>query len=219
MAEGEKRELIFLELVREGKYEVFENGDVYKTWCGVCKSACRNKLSKNVKKDGYCRVGFVYQGKKMEAMLHRIVYLVFRGVIPEGLHINHLDGNRQNNALSNLEAVTPRENVRHSIHVTKSRKSFGENHYKAQLKSSDVVKILYYHHYRTYTKDQLAGMFGVSKSTINDICRRKSWRWIFDKEYFMSGAGEWWKKEEKSVQSPKSKVKNWEKGEGNREDR
>jgi len=40
--------------------------------------------------------------------------------------------------------------------VIKTRKNFGENHYNAQLKASDVIKILYYHHYRTYTKDQLA---------------------------------------------------------------
>jgi len=47
--------------------------------------------------------------------VHRLVgaYL-YGGVIPPHLHVNHLDGDAENNKLSNLEVVSHLENVRHA---------------------------------------------------------------------------------------------------------
>ena len=41
---------------------------------------------------------------------HQIMYTVFKGEIPKGYVIDHIDGNKQNNAIDNLEAVTREEN-------------------------------------------------------------------------------------------------------------
>jgi len=46
--------------------------------------------------------------------LHRLVWETFMGDIPEGLQINHKDGDKSNNNLSNLELVTPQQNLRHA---------------------------------------------------------------------------------------------------------
>jgi hypothetical protein len=43
-------------------------------------------------------------------LIHRIVYESFHGLIEPGLVIDHIDGCRQNNELSNLQAITQREN-------------------------------------------------------------------------------------------------------------
>lgn len=45
---------------------------------------------------------------------HRMIYEYFNGNIPKGYVINHLDGDKQNNALSNLQMVTPKENAKHA---------------------------------------------------------------------------------------------------------
>lgn len=44
---------------------------------------------------------------------HRVVWMYAHGPIPPGHVINHRDGNRRNNRIDNLEAVTPRQNVLH----------------------------------------------------------------------------------------------------------
>ena len=45
--------------------------------------------------------------------VHRLVWAATYGLIPEGYHIHHLDGNGLNNDLSNLVAVPPTEHVRY----------------------------------------------------------------------------------------------------------
>jgi hypothetical protein len=41
--------------------------------------------------------------------LHRYIWEEANGLIPEGYHIHHIDGNRKNNELINLQLVTPGE--------------------------------------------------------------------------------------------------------------
>lgn len=52
-------------------------------------------------------------GKRGYAV-HRLVLLHFVGMPPEGFTANHIDGNRYNNRLSNLEWVEHRANVQHT---------------------------------------------------------------------------------------------------------
>ena len=47
--------------------------------------------------------------------VHCLVWQTFRGVIPNGMVIDHIDGNRGNNALSNLRLVSQSENMRHTM--------------------------------------------------------------------------------------------------------
>ena len=56
------------------------------------------------------------ENKKLHnAYVHRTVYQAFNEVIiPKGMEINHLDFNRKNNCLNNLELVSKRENNNYS---------------------------------------------------------------------------------------------------------
>lgn len=58
--------------------------------------------------DGY----IVRKGKSTKNLtrLHRFVYELAHGPIPEGFHIDHIDQNKSNNFLSNLRVVTHQEN-------------------------------------------------------------------------------------------------------------
>lgn len=55
------------------------------------------------------------RGKAMKrafCRVHRIVWELHNGPVPEGLEIDHIDGNKQNNDISNLRAVSHSENLR-----------------------------------------------------------------------------------------------------------
>lgn len=62
----------------------------------------------NLDPSGYWRTE--YKGRKYQ--LHRIVYEMFHGSIPEGLLVDHIDGNKGNNRLSNLRVVSSHVNMR-----------------------------------------------------------------------------------------------------------
>jgi hypothetical protein len=47
---------------------------------------------------------------KKKLSLHRVVYELARGAIPAGLQIDHIDGDKTNNFLSNLRVVTNQQN-------------------------------------------------------------------------------------------------------------
>lgn len=52
--------------------------------------------------------------KKITFSVHKLVCAAFIGPRPPGYEINHKDGIKTNNALSNLEYVTPKQNCAHA---------------------------------------------------------------------------------------------------------
>ena len=70
-------------------------------------------------KDGYLRLGLYENNKKKKLFLHRIIATTFIDN-PEGKPcVNHIDENKLNNDLSNLEWCTVRENI---IHGTRTKR-------------------------------------------------------------------------------------------------
>jgi hypothetical protein len=52
---------------------------------------------------------------------HRMVWEAVNGPIPDGMQINHKNGNKQDNRICNLEVVTPSENTRHAFRTGLAR--------------------------------------------------------------------------------------------------
>lgn len=69
------------------------------------------KIAGTVDKDGYMVVNRC--GKLHRA--HRILFEMAHGPIPDGLEIDHIDGNRRNNSLSNLRLATRSQNSSNSV--------------------------------------------------------------------------------------------------------
>lgn len=54
---------------------------------------------------------------KKNELVHRLVWVAFRGEIPRGRVINHKNGVKLDNRLSNLECVSYEENSRHALTI------------------------------------------------------------------------------------------------------
>jgi len=66
-------------------------------------------------KKGYMHIRLYRDGKQYSFRAHRLVYETFIGKIPKGLEINHLNGIKDDNSLSNLECCTHSQNICHAI--------------------------------------------------------------------------------------------------------
>lgn len=60
-------------------------------------------------------------GKTERCLVHRLIAKTFLSNYDKTLDVNHIDGNKRNNVLSNLEMVTRSENIKHSIRIGLTR--------------------------------------------------------------------------------------------------
>lgn len=87
------------------KYEVSNRGNVRNKKTGRILQPHLNRAN------GYCRVNI---GGK-HRYIHRLVAETFYDGTGRKLDVNHIDGNKENNNLSNLEWVTRQENIKHAL--------------------------------------------------------------------------------------------------------
>jgi hypothetical protein len=172
-----------IELARKGYFEIHENGDIYRLIDLSTGKKIHKRIPAHITRDGYHVIRFNYQRKIYAASLHRIIYSFFRGRIPEKHIINHIDGDRSNNTLSNLEEVTPKENVHHAIYHTKNMKVYGECSPRSRLSKQDAVEIYFYKNRGMYTAKQLAEKYNISVSQVYYIARGKAWPHLFNREH------------------------------------
>jgi len=63
---------------------------------------------------GYLHVSFTINGKGKCINAHQLVAWAFFGEQLPGIQVNHIDGNKQNNSINNLEYVTNSQNIQHA---------------------------------------------------------------------------------------------------------
>lgn len=156
----------------EGLYEVSNYGKVRRLTSGRMRTPVSNTY-------GYYNIYLCKNGKQKYFSAAYLVISTFVRERPDGYHINHIDFNRKNNYVENLEYLTPSENSKYSWKHGRLAKITGENHRSNKLSIKDVIQI---------RKDKLSGQstlfiskkFKVSNTNIKLICRRKIWKHVVD---------------------------------------
>lgn len=107
----------------EGAYQVSNLGNVKSLRREhPVNKCCRDRILKPQTQRGYSRVMLWSGVDSRWESVHRLVAEAFLQNPENKQQVNHIDGNKRNNCVSNLEWVTPSENVRHSFDVLSRKK-------------------------------------------------------------------------------------------------
>ena len=137
------------------------------------------RFMKNLRGDknncGYLRVSI--GSTKNRFFVHRLVAMLFVKGYEAGLVVNHKDSNKLNNNYENLEWVTLSENKIHSIASGTTVFKYGQNSKASRLKLVEVEEIIKLINAKV-TDTEISKIYKVSRSTIRDIRRGKTWNLV-----------------------------------------
>ena len=153
----------------DNKYQVSSFGRI--------KNYKRNKIRKlSTNKSGYQFVIIKLNNITKSLSIHRLVAISFITNSENKKEVNHIDGNKKNNNVNNLEWSTRYENQKHAwknnLYTHK-----GENCHTAKLTELDIIKIrlLYKNGISSY---RIAKNYNMSAPTIRSIINNKTWKHV-----------------------------------------
>ena len=157
-------------------YAVDKFGNVY-SLCHEQKSRSGNivrrervKLLKgSIDKYGYRTIRIVVQNKKKHIKVHRLVASAFLKNPHNKKEVNHIDGNKLNNNVENLEWSTRKENNEHAIKTGLLKFKSGNHHPLTRVFSWDFVTIYLMIKHCGYSRKQIAKNNNVSRQTIDKV--------------------------------------------------
>ena len=174
---------MYKHIVYKGKstnYIIYEDGAVVNIKTG--KKLKRLPIDKNQR---YERVKLSIDGVSHCVGIHRLLMMAFHPVDNmDLLQVNHIDGDRHNNDLSNLEWCTPSENIVHAFRHNLRIPMSGENNGRAKLNAKIVTDICNDIMENKYTEQELANKYNISSSLIHNIKKKKTWKFITEKYNF-----------------------------------
>lgn len=160
---------------RNTGYFVNEQGDVI----GKRKvlKPCKNKK-------GYLVVDLSHEKQKLTRLVHRLVAELFLPNPENKPEVNHIDGDKTNNCVDNLEWVTAKENKSHAMQVL--GKGYGETHSQATLTEKQVreVCVMIQEGYRTI---DIHRELDIDLEKIRSIRKGSAWKHVICDYTFPKG--------------------------------
>ena len=154
-------------------YEICESGFVRNTRTGrILKFDCVKKRKGTVDAD-YLRVTLCENNTPRKFSIHRLVAKHFLENYSEDLEVNHKNGNRFNNLVSNLEMVTPEQNRAHALETGLCPK--GEEHGNAKYTEQQALLVITLSQ-QGYSRKDVAEQANVAVSFVKDIRSRRAWK-------------------------------------------
>jgi len=159
--------IIWKKVIGYEKYEVSNSGEV------------RNFLTKNKKSitdhnSGYLATTFSLNYKSKTVLMHRLVALHFIYNPENKRCINHIDGDKHNNNVSNLEWNTHKENNDHALRTGLKNPAKGERNASTKLTKEQVLQIREIGY--SMTQREIGKIFNISDSVVYNIRANKIWK-------------------------------------------
>jgi hypothetical protein len=138
----------------------------------------KSKLLKGQISHGYQIISLSKDGLKKQHYIHRLVAGAFIDNTSNKREVNHIDGNKLNNELSNLEWVSSKENKIHCRKNHLQRIAKGNDYRNAKLNDTMIKDILLLYHFSNISQHKIAQKYNVCQQLINGIVNRKRWKHI-----------------------------------------
>lgn len=136
-------------------YVISEEGQVY--------SKAGDLMSFQIK-NGYAYYELYIDGCVKRISGHSIIAECYLGERPMGMVINHKDGNKLNNRVSNLEYITPAENTKHAHDTGLIKKGAG----RPRLKPETISSIKEYRS-KGYSKKEISVILNISEASVSKV--------------------------------------------------
>lgn len=176
---NKENEAHFLNLVKTGYLSVSREGKVVNNKTG-------NTIGKNITSKGYHSIGMKKNGRTVHQLVHRLVYILYGEISlsEEFPIVNHIDGNKSNNNISNLEPSNIIHNRNHAqaLGLYDKANAFlainnaGEKGAAAKLSNEEAKEIRKFYKEGGLTITILADMYGLHKTNIFRIVSNKTYK-------------------------------------------
>ena len=127
---------------------------------------------------GRRELGLKDSGRFAMRTVYSLVADAWIGAKPDGLEINHKNGDYTDDRAENLEYVTKSENLRHAYRLglrSKPHWLAGANHWAAVL-TEDCVREIRKRHKRGESLSDLSSEYGVGVPSIRRAVNRQTWK-------------------------------------------
>lgn len=204
----------------ENLYEVSSFGKIRSVDKVVYTNNRFNKMQKKIKgkilspflnkKTGYMQVALSKNKKTKLYLVHRLVALTFFPIDNISLQVNHIDGNKQNNNVENLEWCTRSENIVHAYKIGLAHSNFktqsGTKHHfygkHHKNSSKEKMRLSHYRKINQYDKNNnfiktwdgikmAENILKINNANISECCRGKRkiaggyiWRYVDEERTF-----------------------------------
>lgn len=166
---AKKNDDLIMELVKDPNYQINEDGTVFTLvqLNGKVGTTWR-KAGNEDTPDGYVRMRY----KGVNLRLHRIIWAKFNGYLRIDLVVNHIDGDKRNNHINNLELVTESTNHKHAYRYLGKNPNRGA----AKLSWNTVHDIRKDWKSGLYTQRKLMEKYDLKKTTVHEIVTEKTYK-------------------------------------------
>ena len=141
----------------------------------------KNKEMKSDVSSRYKRVQIYFEdGTTRKELVHRLVAKAFIPNPENKPFVNHIDGNKHNNTVENLEWVTPKENGQHASKSGLLESYSGENHYCSEYTTEQVERICQMLS-EGYRNKDISEIVQVPVGLVSSVRTKASWKHVSDK--------------------------------------
>lgn len=160
-----------------GLYKVSSLGNIKTNSYGQGRVFGRIRKISSVCNKGYPHIQLYRNCKGTTVKVHRLVATAFIGVRPPGHSVDHIDGNKLNNKLSNLEYVTTQENTRRAsrMGLMKVDWSKRKNKPKGKKLTFEIAEQIRKRVKGGERRVLIAQEYNIHQMTVGEIVREEIW--------------------------------------------